>query len=559
MQAPLTLALALSIALPSLASARPAQPAAPQQESGGTFTNAKMGFKLKPPKGWEMVALKTDESWLSCKYRSDKSYAYHDKDRGYTTRHTPELKVISFVKENMDDEAEITRDEDEDGNKRITITTKNPYKDYDDYLERTVSGGFFKDDEDRTEIDGRQVDIYTYRLEKLSSAPRFIRTWIYRTDEIDYAVQMEVLQTEDKGLKRTLERTFKSFEVTERSGEDLADRGGWITRIQMNEGTPKERREKRMESEQLMRQRAMDSVPDSWTTKEYGDFLILSDTDKRYTKKIADHVQAMHKWLEDTFPYVGEGEYVRAPIVRILANDEQWRAFTQGSGDRFRDGYLGNGLEVYTAKTSTGYIGYAVDNLNTSMFRMWFRERDSDMFDAMPPWLQFGLEWVIESARADGRKLKFRNDRDVIDARTYIAQDKGITPLDILRLTTKDMRVSSQAEAIVRDVKNMQAYSFCRYVASSDARKNKYAKNFLETYLTTLKQVVKEIEEKDKDRYKDIGKPETEEEEDAWARARADRRKQQENEIIDMVLERAFGDWDDKAWESLDKAWKAWL
>ncbi len=553
MKAPLTLALALSLALP-LASARPAPAAAPQQESGGMFTNAKMGFKLKPPKGWEMVALKTDESWLSCKYRSDKSYAFHDKDTGFTTRHTPELKVIAFVKENMEDEAEVTRDEDEDGNKRVTIVRKNPYKDYDDYLERTVSGGFFKDDEERTKIDGRQVDIYTYRLEKLSSAPRFIRTWIYRTDEIDYAVQMEVLQTEDKGLKRTLERTFKSFEVTERSGEDLTDQSGsWITRLQMNEGTPKERRQKRMESEELLRNRAKSSVPDSWTVKEYGDFLILSDTDKRYTKKIADHVQAIMKWMDDTFPYVGKGEYVRSPIVRILADDEQWGAFTQGSGDRAKDGFLGSGLEVYTAKTSDGYIGYSIDNLNTSLYRRWWGEKDRDMYDAMPPWLRLGLEWVIESGRADGRKVKFRVSTDVVEARTYIAQGKGVSPLEILRMRSSDFSGRSAG------VKLLQAFSFARYVSSPEARKDKLAKKFLENYLTTLKQVVNEIEEKDKERYKDLDRPETEEEEDAWARARADRRKQQEQEIIDMVIERAFGQWTERDWSNLEKSWHNWL
>ena len=106
-----------------------------QEESKGVFTNAKMGFKVKPPKGWKMVPLKTNEAWLACKYTSDKSYSYHNKERGWTYLHTPELKVIAFVKANMENEAEIEREKDEDGDETITVTFKNPYKDYNDYLD----------------------------------------------------------------------------------------------------------------------------------------------------------------------------------------------------------------------------------------------------------------------------------------------------------------------------------------------------------------------------------------------------------------------------------------
>lgn len=456
----------------------------------------------------------------------------------------------------MGTQRQVDKREGEDGETTITISIESPYKDYDEYLERTISGGFYRDTEERKTVDGVEVDFYTYRVEKLSNAPRFIYTRIYRTDEIDYAVQMEVLQTEDKKLKRTIQNSFQSFELIERSGESLGDKSDWVSILDMNKGTPKERRNKRMKSEAAERERASASVPDSWTVKEVGPFLLLSDTDPKFTKKIGDHALAVTKWMEKTFPYVGQGEYARSPIIRILANDEEWGAFAAGSGDQ-RSGFnlIAGSLEVYTAKTSSGYTGFAIDQLNGSIFRRWFSEKDSDMYGAMATWLQFGLQTVIQSARADGKKVKFQNSRDVIQTRTLIAQDKGMTPHEIMRLRRSDVFASGTEGDSIR----MQAAAFSRYIASKDARKNKQAKKFLETYLTTVKEVAAELDEKNKARNKEAKEATTEEEEEAQVRERAERRRAQEKELIQLVLERGFGDWTDSDWKSLDKAWKAWL
>lgn len=538
----------------------PSAAAAPlvQEESKGIFTNPRIGFKLKPPRGWNMVALKTDELWMACKYTSKKTYSFHNKARGQTFRHTPELKVIALIKVNLEDKFKAERHEGDDGDV-ITITGGAPFKDYEGYLESVMSGGFFVDTQETKTIDGTEVDIYSYRVEKLESAPRFIHTWIWRTEEIDYAVQIDVLQSEDKKLKKILERTFKSFELVERTGGDLAAKT-WITQREMNSGSPKERRAKRIESELALRDRAIASLPKGWTTNEFGDILVLSNTDKRYTKKVGEHAKALRKWLEETFPYVGEDEYARQPIIRIL---DSWQAlvdFGRGSGDgssgRF---FAGTGIEAYTSKSSGGWGGQAIDILNERIALIWFADKDRDLNSALPYWIRDGLIYVIEGARADGRKIKFRVDSDVVEARTYIAQGHGLDIKTILLLTRADVNASTSAENVIAQQRITQSFSFFRYLISKEAKKNKLAKNFMETYITTLKEVVADQTVSDKEKYSDLDAPETEEEEEERAKARADRARQRAGKTAVEVLERGFGEWPQKDWDKLLKAYRAWL
>lgn len=538
----------------------PSAAAAPlaQEEAKGIFTNPRIGFKLKPPKGWGMVALKTDEIWMACKYTSNKSYFLHDKTRGWTFEHTPELKVIALIKVNLEAKRKAERREGEDGDV-ITISGGAPFKDYDGYLERVMSAGFFVDTQETKTIDGTEVDIYKYRVEKLEAAPRFIHTWIWRTDEIDYAVQIDVLQSEDKKLKKILSRTFQSFELVERTESDLEAKS-WITQSEMNAGSPKERRAKRIESETALRERAIASLPKGWATQEFGDILVLSNTDKRYTKKVGDHAKALRKWLEDTFPYVGEEEYARQPIIRILDNWEALVDFGRGSGDGNSGSFFaGSGIEAYTAKASDGWSGRAIDILNDRIALIWFADKDRELNAAFPFWIRDGLKHVIKGARADGRKMKFRVDYDVVEARTYIAQGHGLDVKQMLLLTQADLSATTRAESTLAQQKITQSFAFFRYLISPEAKKNKLAKTFMETYISTLKEVVADQAASDKDKYSDLEAPDTEEEEEERAKARSDRAQKRAGKTAVEVLDRAFGEWPQKDWDKLLKAYRDWL
>ncbi|MEM7518256.1 MAG: hypothetical protein AAF368_15200, partial [Planctomycetota bacterium] len=71
---------------------------APMLAGGGTHSDKRFGFKFLPPKGWNSIAMKTDEAWLTAKYVSDKTYFYTDPKTRWTSEHTPELLLIAFIR-----------------------------------------------------------------------------------------------------------------------------------------------------------------------------------------------------------------------------------------------------------------------------------------------------------------------------------------------------------------------------------------------------------------------------------------------------------------------------
>ena len=116
-----------------------ADPVPALAQKGGVHKDARYGFKFRPPRGWRSIALQTNEVWLTAKYQSDNVFHYTDKKLGETWDHTPELMCIAFVHERAKP-AKVEEKQDEDGNRTKTVTIKNPYEDYEDFLDRTYSG-----------------------------------------------------------------------------------------------------------------------------------------------------------------------------------------------------------------------------------------------------------------------------------------------------------------------------------------------------------------------------------------------------------------------------------
>ena len=86
----------------------------------------------------------------------------------------------------------------------------------------------------------------------------------------------------------------------------------------MSEGTPKEQRSKRVESQKLLQERAVRQLPKDWDHFKIKDILILNHTDKKFAKRVGDHAAAMMAWFDKTFPYVAD----RAAAVRRCAEAE---------------------------------------------------------------------------------------------------------------------------------------------------------------------------------------------------------------------------------------------
>ncbi|MBL6721773.1 MAG: hypothetical protein ISQ08_10235 [Planctomycetes bacterium] len=523
----------------------------------GFHANPKFGFQFSPPKGWNNIALKTDEAFLGAKYTSDKTYYWTDPRLKTTSTHTPELMVICFARED-EEGGKARRKEEDDGT--VTYEIVNPYKNHEEFLEKTVSSGFYRDSTEEDEVNGVKVtkNVYICANGATEERYRYLVAWVFHGDGIDYAIQMDALVDEYKGLKRTIERTLKSFELIERTGEDIASaqRQKFVSFTDMNKGDAKERKTKRVESESWLRTRAVESMPPDWEQLDVDGVLILSHTDPKTAKRFGEHVSAMYAWFDKTFEYVGKGQYVRMPILRVCADREERFALGRGVRDGEAGGYTYDrrDLEIYLEKPEGGWIGSEIDQLNERLLWLWFSDRDWDVFDAMPGWLQSGLQFVVRGARPDGRKMEFRdNDADRINSKQFQGQDLGITPREMLLLKQADYN-GPEANRYLS-----QATAFVRYLLSPDARRDKLAKDFLESYLLALKEVTQEVQDKYESELNAQRGPETEEEEEQMMQRRREIFQRSEAEILEGALEKAFAKWDEKDWDKLNETFTRWL
>src|SRR5262245_58508068 len=67
--------------------------AAPQ----GVHKDERLGFKLKVPRGWQEIPLRSEERWIVGRYRAPKAETTVDPTSGATLEHNPELQIIAFL------------------------------------------------------------------------------------------------------------------------------------------------------------------------------------------------------------------------------------------------------------------------------------------------------------------------------------------------------------------------------------------------------------------------------------------------------------------------------
>ncbi len=396
------------------------------------------------------------------------------------------------------------------------------------------------------------------------SGPKRIITWIFHAPDIDFALQTEVLETEYKGLKGVVERSLKSFELIERTGELLPKSGAEagvirFTRKALTEGTPKERRTVRQKSQRQLHERAIASLPKDWSHAYHGEVLVLDHNQAKWAKRLGEHADLMLEWVAKTFDYFGEGEYARAPVIRVCEDQEEERALSRGvrSGSRGGMYFRSPGSEVITRKPDTGWIGYEVGWVNRTLLIQWLTERDPDLYFALPEWVSAGIFGFVDGARRDGRKLEFRVDQwDKDGARLALSQGRATPPREIMRFTREEFASGADgANARTYFGRRSEASQLVRWLLSKESTRCKQAKGLLELYIKSLDEVVEEIKKKELENVGQTEEAETEEEEDERGRASAQRWRAREKEMMDETFERVFGDWTDKDWDKFQKAY----
>lgn len=403
---------------------------------------------------------------------------------------------------------------------------------------------------------GHKVTCYEIKIEKLSrTGPKRVLTWVHHTKFVDYAVQIDVLEDSYDKLKKDVSDTQRSFELLTTAGRlaGAASTGERIEEfIDESKMAPEQRKTRRGEIEKTAHRKAKGTLTDGWDAMNVGRFLILSHTDAKFAQRVGEQAEAVFKWCEATFPFVGSGEYVRQPVIRICANQDEEASFF-GGGSFF---FFGDRMpEIVMHNDQAGFVtSYEVDYLNRTVFSLWFQDRDRDLWWAMQGWISNGLTQLVEKSRLDKGKLDFRDDdygRDRL--RELIREGNGTKPRELFKLTSSDYVGSGGDQWASR---HYQSGALVRFLTVGPGAKGSKSKDMLRDYMKALRLVVTEIEAAEDAKKPDAAsKPKTEEEEEAYFKNKNQEWKKKEQELLDATFERCFRAWSDSDWANFEKTY----
>ena len=507
----------------------------------------RLGFSIQTPRGWNEIPMSVDERWKVAKYISEKAF-FWTEEGGWTWEHKPSMEVVAFVAAAIKEKIKVEKKELKSGETEWRIYAENPYKDYKDFLTRRYSGGgWYVSEEKETKVGDIPVTCYEIKVEKLSiEGPKRMFTWIYHVPDVDIAVQFEVLENGVDKVKNEFQRCLKSFKQIPRSGEALYETSTGEFRFwDQDKLTVEERTQQRKVMEKASHEKATKTAPDGWVAKRMGRFLVLNHADEKFAKRVVEQAEAVWSWLDDTFPFVGEKEYVRAPIIRICKDEAERNAFLF-SGDWFSR----NNLEIVTAQDYGGKTSWEMENVNRRVMEVWFGDKDWDLQAALPSWLSNGLNEFVGQLHVKNGKVDFGTDywnRDEIRERK---REGKLTPLRELLMKT--------------DTEFFERYFELRYEGSSlvdffvtgKASKDKRTKDLLAEYMRNVQKIAAEIKKEEAGKKGEKEKrPTTEAEEDAMFRDRHKGYKEKEKRLLEEAYQRTFLGWDQAAWKKFEDAY----
>jgi hypothetical protein len=537
--------------------------AAAQGMKGDYHEDARFGFKIRPPKEWRGIPVPSGQFWVIGKYLSEKKYFYTEKG-SYTYEFQPEMTIVAFVSEELKKatrrtalEKAVSEEAKQELEAEFERAREADFRDYKDYLTKTYSeGGFYFSKEEAGDHGGLRTTIYEAKVEKSAQGgPKRIVAWVYSLPDVDIAVGIEVLDQDYAKLQSMIDSTFKSLKAIPRSGElpVLQGQAGSVVVIEdLGEMTPEERKTKRLESQADAQAKAIAGLAEGWHHSKIDGFLVVSRADKDFDKEVAEQARAVFDWLEKTFPYVGPGEYVRQPVIRVCKDFEEERSFRGEAGAM---DMMGLGLEVTTNQEYAGTRSFEAGFLNRAMTQLWFNDRDRELWWRMPAWLQAGIvNTVADSTPKNGKLDFYRSDWTAETLRALVREGRALEPRDLIYLTRKDF---SGGDGKTEFERGTQAQALVDYLLLGPGSKSSKTKNVIESYITSLKAVIAEIKQTDKELGQDeeAGEPKTEAEEEEARKADRERWEARERQLLEQAGRRTFSGWTERDWEDLAKGY----
>ena len=507
--------------------------AAPAARAQDVYKDEALGFELRPPKGWKQIPNRPDETYLVLKYQAPDVDRALDEKTGALFEHRPEMMAIAFLE--GDDVPE---------QKTPQGTT---YRDVQEYLKDNYEHGFFVEDEQTNKHKGTPVTIQSIKIEAgIGVLERYITAWTFDVEVGRVTVTYEAISDAMKEHRGEIDKLMKSFKPIKRTEEIVLGRttDDFLSSEDLEELTPKERKEKKLEAQRAEWLAMVAGLPDGWESEEIDGVPVVTHASKKYTKGVVEQVNAVYAWLEDNFSEVGKGEFARKPIVRICDSFEEERAFLDGSG---RALMYGTHLVTHDP-TKSGIL--TSDFIASRALGVWFQERDAELWFGMPAWLREGLERVLGSAVVKRGKLDFRPHQiELMLKGDKPDEDELIRMQELFLITAEEVN-----EAAKQD--NFKPYFQCitttRFFVDSGGKKYK---SVLADYLVNLRRALDEYEAENEDKLKDRKRPENEEEEAAMQEELESLIRNRSRELQERAMELTFGGWDDGDWQSLQRAY----
>lgn len=519
---------------------------APVHALAAEHTDERIGFKIGTPRGWTAIPLRVDERWIVAKYLSDKTDRWNN-EQGWTIEHRPEMHAIAFVSEAIKARPKVTKKENKKGETEILVEYESPFKDYKDFMARRYTGGGYHiASEEETKVGDVSVTALEIKVERLSNdGPKRIVTWIYHVPDVDVAVHFECLEDAYDKLKPEIQRCLRSFRPIARSGGALFEAstpGRRLTFLDLDEMTVEERKVQKVAMEREAHEKAAANVPDGWTAKKMGRFFVVNHTDDKYAKRVVEQAEAVWQYLEANFAFIGPGEYVRSPIIRICKDYDEEKTYYTGRGDA-----TWNNLEIFTHKDYGGSQSWEMEWVNRRVAMLWFEDRDRTLYWSFPQWLDAGLEEMLGRARSKNGRIDFKSDDwDREDVREAAREGRALAPRALMNMSGEDF---------FQDYLNrQQAAALVGFFLTGSAAKNKQTKDLLTTYLKNLKSVVDAVEKEEESASgkKKDGDPKTEDEEDEAFKNERQAWQKREKRVMEETWHKTFGAWSDSEWKRFE-------
>lgn len=547
----------------------------------GLHTNKEVGYKIRVPKDFELTrdSIGSDvwsffrDRHIVDTFRCSQELAIANDFFGYrrtiATFYFPARTAADLARE----QAEREQQQREAGEETVTLRGgQRSYQSFKDYASDNIKGFYFTE-EKPAKIAGFPATVYEMTFEKLTSVPQRWLACAYQIPGGEFAVLCSCTEQHFKKFKSEMANVFDTFGMLAADGlrAPEVDSGIKLERgddVNLDELAPEAVVKFFAEQKAKAFAKALANLGQGWRSFETEHFLVLYECDPAYAKQASGHAEAVRAWLDKQFASIGTRP-VQSAILRIHAQESS----TGGITITFTSGRIPPVAEIDFARpTSRGWTA-EFESLSTNLLSHYFSQKNGELWDRMPRWLQDGLREVVDDAAKKGSTLAFEPDQwerdQMVDA--FLAQKKAgdasptQMPLKPLR-TLMTMTGEEMWDGDNWRYAGAQCGSVVRFLVLGPGKSHAKFGKVVPLYLGHLYDLVEEVEQRlDAEREERAAneaaaanlsdEERLKREDEEYKKKRASAFDKIEKELLEKALDQTFAGWTDSDWKALDRMW----